>query len=72
MSRPLIESTASNFSTGVQTQLLDQVPLGGRDIQILVQLLPGVSQSVGPSGSVFGFDSQFGGFPDPTHIVDRH
>ena len=41
----------------------------GRDIQTLVQLLPGVTQSVGPSGSVFGFDSQFGGFPDPTHIV---
>ena len=24
---------------------------------------------MGPSGSVFGFNSQFGGFPDPTHIV---
>jgi hypothetical protein len=35
----------------------------------LVQLLPGITHSTGPSGSVFGFDSQFGGFPDPTHIV---
>ncbi len=66
---PLIEGTASNFTTGVQPQLLDKVPLIGRDIQNLVQLLPGVTQSTGPSGSSFGFDSQFGGFPDPTHIV---
>ena len=66
---PLVETTSSNFSTGVQTQLLQQVPLVGRDIQTLVQLLPGVTQSIGPSGSVFGFDSQFGGFPDPTHII---
>jgi len=66
---PLVEQTASNFSTEVQGQILDQVPIVGRDIQTLVQLLPGVTQSVGPSGSVFGFNSQFGGFPDPTHIV---
>jgi hypothetical protein len=31
--------------------------------------MPGITQSVGPTGSSFGFDSQFGGFPDPTHIV---
>ena len=67
--QPLVEGTASNFSTGIQTQLLDKVPILGRDIQNLVQLLPGITQSVGPSGSTFGFDSQFGGFPDPTHIV---
>ncbi len=66
---PLLETTASNFSTGVQPDVLMHVPILGRDIQTLVQLLPGVTQSVGPSGSVFGFDSQFGGFPDPTHIV---
>jgi hypothetical protein len=66
---PLIEATASNFSTSIQQELLDKVPILGRDIQNLVQLLPGVTQSVGPTGSGFGFDSQFGGFPDPTHIV---
>jgi hypothetical protein len=66
---PLVEETASNFSTEVQSQILDQVPIVGRDIQTLAQLLPGVTQSTGPSGSVFGFNSQFGGFPDPTHIV---
>ena len=66
---PLIETTASNFTTSIQTQLLDKIPLVGRDIQSAVQLLPGVTQSVGPTGSAFGFDSQFGGFPDPTHIV---
>ena len=31
--------------------------------------MPGITQSVGPTGASFGFDSQFGGFPDPTHIV---
>ncbi len=66
---PLIETTASNFSTSIQGQLLDKVPILGRDIQNLVQLLPGITQSVGPTGSGFGFDSEFGGFPDPTHIV---
>ncbi len=66
---PLIESTASNFSTSIQSELLDKVPILGRDIQNLVQLLPGVTQSTGPTGSGFGFDSEFGGFPDPTHIV---
>ncbi|HXF27157.1 MAG TPA: TonB-dependent receptor [Bryobacteraceae bacterium] len=66
---PLIEGTASNFSTSIQPQLLDKVPILGRDIQNLVQLLPGITQSVGPTGSGFGFDSQYGGFPDPTHIV---
>jgi Carboxypeptidase regulatory-like domain len=66
---PLIETTSSNFSTSIQGELLDKVPILGRDIQNLVQLLPGVTQSVGPTGATFGFDSQFGGFPDPTHIV---
>ena len=66
---PLVEITASNFSSGIQSELLQTVPIIGRDIQTLVQLLPGITQSTGPSGSVFGFDSQFGGFPDPTHIV---
>jgi hypothetical protein len=64
-----IETTASNFTTGLQQEIVEQLPLVGRDIQTLAQLLPGVTQSIGPSGSVFGFDSQFGGFPDPTHIV---
>jgi hypothetical protein len=66
---PLVEETASNFSVEVQPQILDQVPIVGRDIQTLAQLLPRMTQSTGPSGSVFGFNSQFGGFPDPTHIV---
>jgi len=66
---PLVENTASNFTSTVQTQLLNDVPVVGRDIQTLVQMMPGVTQGTGPSGSVFGFDSQFGGFPDPTHIV---
>jgi Carboxypeptidase regulatory-like domain len=66
---PLIQGSPSNFSTNLPTQYIQAMPLPGRDIQTLVQLIPGVTQSTGPSGSVFGFDSQFGGFPDPQHLV---
>jgi hypothetical protein len=65
----LVETTSSNFSTGVSRRYLENLPLQGRDIQTLVQLFPGVIQSSGPSGAVFGSNSQFGGFPDPLHLV---
>ena len=65
----VIDASASNFTMSIQAGTINQIPLVGRDIQTAVQLLPGVTQSAGPSGSTFGFDSQFGGFPDPTHIV---
>jgi len=66
---PLVEPTPSNFTTMVAKNYIDNVPLQGRDIQTLVQLIPGVIQSAGPSGATFGFNSQFGGFPDPLHLV---
>ena len=66
---PMVDSTPSNFTTALQTHYIQDIPLQGRDIQSLTQLIPGVTQSTGPSGSLFGFNSQFGGFPDPTHIV---
>lgn len=65
----LVETTSSNFSTGVSRRYLDNLPMQGRDIQTLVSLFPGVVQSSGPSGAVFGSNSQFGGFPDPLHLV---
>ena len=65
----LVETTSSNFSTGVSQRYLDNLPMQGRDIQTLVSLFPGVIQSSGPSGAVFGSNSQFGGFPDPLHLV---
>ena len=65
----LLENAPSNFSTGVSTRYMEDLPLQGRDIQTLVQLFPGVVQSSGPSASVFGTNSQFGGFPDPLHMV---
>ena len=66
----LVETTASNFTTAsLQSRMINELPLVGRDIQTLIQLVPGVTQSSGPSGSVFGFNSQFGGFPDPQHLV---
>src|SRR5205809_2352846 len=66
---PLVDSTPSNYTTSLQSRYIQDIPLQGRDIQTLVQLIPGVTQSTGPSGSLFGFDSQFGGFPDPQHLV---
>lgn len=66
----LVETSASNFTTAsLGARMINELPLVGRDTQTLVQLVPGVTQSIGPSGSVFGFDSQFGGFPDPQHLV---
>jgi len=66
---PLVEDTPSNFTTSLQQAYIQDVPLPGRDIQALVQLIPGVTQSAGPSGAIYGFNSEFGGFPDPLHIV---
>lgn len=66
---PLVEKSPSNFTTAIETRYIQDLPLQGRDIQTLVQLIPGVIQSSGPSGASFGFNSQFGGFPDPLHLV---
>jgi len=65
---PLVERTPSNFTTSIDTHYIGEVPLPGRDIQALIQLVPGMTQSIGPSGNLFGFDSDFGQFPDPTHL----
>src|SRR5581483_4797716 len=35
---PLVETSASNFSTTVSTQFIDKLPIVGRDIQTLVQI----------------------------------
>src|SRR2546422_4655643 len=64
---PLIETAATNFSTTVDTQTIQEIPLAGRDLQQLVFLVPGVV-GAGPPGSNFGFKSQFGTFPDPTNL----
>ncbi len=65
-----IEDSPANFTTAsLDSHTINDLPLVGRDIQTLVQLVPGITQSSGPSGSVFGFNSQFGGFPDPLHLV---
>ena len=66
---PLLETDASNFSSTLQADIIQNVPLAGRDLQQLTFLLPGVNNVGGPPGSNFGFDSQFGTFPDPTHLL---
>ena len=63
----LLETAASNFSHSVESRSIQEVPLQGRDLQQLAFLLPGVSNAAGPPGSNFGFNSQFGTFPDPTY-----
>lgn len=68
-SAPLIEQGASNFSQTLETQAIDQVPVAGRDLQQLVFLFPGVNSVAGPPGTNFGFNSQYGSFPDPTFIL---
>lgn len=66
---PLLETDASNFSGTLQTDIIQNVPLAGRDLQQLTFLLPGVNNVGGPPGSNFGFDSNYGAFPDPTHLM---
>src|SRR5260221_987758 len=62
-----IQTAATNFSTTVEAAAIQQIPLSGRDLQQLVFLVPGIIGN-GPPGSSFGFNSQFGAFPDPTHL----
>lgn len=64
----LLETSPSNASTSVEPQSIHELPLQGRDIQQLVYLIPGASNAAGPPGSNFGFNSQFGTFPDPTYV----
>jgi hypothetical protein len=66
--QPLLETAPANTSSTVDSQVIQQMPLQGRDLQQLVYLLPGVQNVAGPPGSNFGFNSQFGIFPDPTSV----
>ncbi|MGA8214256.1 MAG: TonB-dependent receptor [Candidatus Sulfotelmatobacter sp.] len=66
---PILQTDASNFSSTLQTDIIQGVPLAGRDLQQLTFLLPGVNNVGGPPGTNFGFDSDFGTFPDPTHLL---
>jgi hypothetical protein len=65
----LVETAATNASTTLGTGLVQQIPLQGRDLQQLAYLIPGVNPVLGPPGSNFGFNSEYGTFPDPTHVL---
>lgn len=65
----LVETAATNASTTLGTRLVQQLPLQGRDLQQLAYLIPGVNPALGPPGSSFGFNSEYGTFPDPTHVL---
>jgi hypothetical protein len=66
---PMLQTDASNFSSTLQPDIIQSLPLAGRDLQQLTFLLPGINNVGGPPGSNFGFDSEFGTFPDPTHML---
>lgn len=69
-SSALVDTTASNFSVGIEQVYMQELPIEGRDIQGLVDMIPGVTQSNGPPGTLVGFNGgAFGGFPDPSHIL---
>ncbi len=63
-----IETAATNYSTTLGSQVVADIPLAGRDIQQLVFLIPGITAEIGPPGSNFGFNSEYGSWPDPTHL----
>src|SRR5579862_2343767 len=67
-SATVIETDPVNASTTLEQRIVQEIPLQGRDLQQLVFLVPGVNSVGGPPGSNFGFNSAYGGFPDPTHI----
>lgn len=66
-SQAVIQTAPTNFSTTLGSSAVNNIPLQGRDIQQLALLIPGVIAN-GPPGSNFGFNSEFGTFPDPTHV----
>ena len=66
----LLGASATNTGTPVSQRYVEDLPMLGRDTQTLVALVPGVTSSAGPPGSVVGLNgAEFGGFPDPTHIM---
>ena len=66
---PLVDTAPSNVSTTLESHTIQDIPLQGRDLQQLVFLVPGVNSVSGPPGSNFGFNSEFGTFPDPTNVL---
>jgi Carboxypeptidase regulatory-like domain len=66
---PLVETGASNFSTTLETNIVRETPLAGRDLTQLTFLIPGINNVGGPPGSNFGFNSEYGTFPDPTNAL---
>ncbi len=64
----MLQTSPTNASTTLESSTISDIPLSGRDIQQLVFLVPGVKSFGGPAGSLFGFNSQSGNFPDPTHV----
>lgn len=64
---PILETSSANFSTTISQRTVDDTPLPGRDLQQLVYLFPGIANVAGPPGSNFGFNSQYGTFPDPSN-----
>jgi hypothetical protein len=62
-----VETVPTDFSTTLWGNAIQEIPLSGRDLQQLVFMVPGVVGN-GPPGSSFGFNSEFGSFPDPTHM----
>ena len=67
-SAAMMQTAATDFSTTIGTTAIQEIPLAGRDMQQLVLMVPGVVGN-GPPGTNFGFNSQFGTFPDPTHLT---
>jgi hypothetical protein len=65
-SAAMIQTAATDFSTTIGATAIQEVPLAGRDLQELALMVPGVVGN-GPPGSSFGFNSEFGSFPDPFH-----
>ena len=65
---PLVDTAASNSTDTIDSNMVIDLPLAGRDLLQLSFLVPGVNNVSGPPGSNFGFNSAYGTFPDPTGV----
>jgi Carboxypeptidase regulatory-like domain len=63
-----IQTSPTNYSTTIGSTIASNLPLEGNDLQQLVYLVPGITSELGPPGSNFGFNSEYGSWPDPTHL----
>jgi Carboxypeptidase regulatory-like domain/TonB dependent receptor len=63
-----LQTAPTNANTTLTTQSIQQIPLAGQNLQQLIFLMPNTRSIIGPPGTTFGFNSEYGSFPDPMNV----